>query len=118
MLLSTADVERLERAGYNRQTFARYDEHGFVRLKNRQGFCVFYDLEKWRCQVYEHRPVGCRIYPVIYSEQEGIVPDDLCPRQATVSKKELQRKSRDLMDLLRRIDNEAHARVVETIGRE
>ncbi|MFW9986574.1 MAG: YkgJ family cysteine cluster protein [Candidatus Odinarchaeota archaeon] len=41
MMLSNADVERLEKAGYTRQKFMRYDNHGFARLRNCQGFCVF-----------------------------------------------------------------------------
>jgi len=118
MLLSNADIERLERLGYDRQKFVRYDRHGFARLKNRHGLCVFYDVEKCRCQIYRHRPLGCRIYPVIYSEQEGIVVDDLCPMQNTVSKIELKREGKKLMELLQNIDNEAHARVVENIRRE
>jgi hypothetical protein len=34
MMLSNADVERLDRMGYDREKFARYDRHGFVRLRN------------------------------------------------------------------------------------
>ena len=107
MMLSDADVERLERVGFSRQKFVRYDRHGFVRLKNCRGFCLFYDVEKCRCKIYEHRPFGCRIYPVIYSEQEGIVVDDLCPMKNTVSKIELERKGKKVIELLQRIDNEA-----------
>jgi hypothetical protein len=107
MMLSDADVERLERMDYNRLEFARYDRHSFVRLRNRRGFCVFYDVEKCRCRIYRHRPLGCRIYPVIYGEQEGIVLDDLCPMKNTVSKMELKRKGKRLMELLQRIDTEA-----------
>jgi len=113
MMLSNADVERLEKMGYHRQKFARYDRHGFVRLKNRLGFCVFYDSEKCRCSIYEHRPSGCRIYPVICSEQEGIVLDDLCPMKDTVSKIELKRKGKSVMELLQRIDAEATITEVE-----
>jgi len=36
-----------------------------------------------------HGPLGCRVYPVICSEQEGIVVDDLCPMKSTVSRIEL-----------------------------
>jgi Fe-S-cluster containining protein len=111
MLLSQADIERLEGAGHDGQKFVQYDKQGFARLKNRHGLCVFYDGDKCRCQVYAHRPLGCRIYPVIYSEQEGIVVDDLCPTHTAVSKTELERAGRKLMKLLRRIDTEAHARV-------
>ena len=108
MLLSSADVERLERrAGYDRQKFVRSDKHGYVRLKNRRGFCVFYDVEKCRCKIYKHRPLGCRIYPVIYGEQGGIVVDDLCPMKNTVSEKELKRKGKKVIELLQKIDNEA-----------
>ncbi len=118
MMLSNADIERLERLSHDRQKFVRYDRHGFARLKNRHGLCAFYDVEKCRCKIYRHRPLGCRIYPVIYSEQEGIVVDDLCPMQSTVSKIELEREGKELIELLQRIDNEAHARVVKNICRD
>jgi Fe-S-cluster containining protein len=110
MMLSNTDIERLERLGHDRQKFVRHDRHGFARLKNRHGICVFYDFEKCRCQIYKHRPLGCQIYPVIYSKQEGIVVDDLCPMQNSVSKIELKREGKKLMELLQRLDNEAHAR--------
>jgi Fe-S-cluster containining protein len=110
MMLSTADIERLEKAGYDRQEFTRYDKHGFAKLRNRRGFCVLYDATKRRCKIYEHRPEGCRIYPVVYSEEEGIVVDDLCPMKATVSEIELRRKGRKVIALLQRIGNEATSR--------
>jgi Fe-S-cluster containining protein len=107
MMLSNADVERLERVCYNSQKFVRVDKHGFARLRNRRGYCVFYDAEKRRCKAYAHRPLGCRIYPIIYSEEEGIIVDDLCPMKRTVSGVELRRKGENVVELLRRIDNEA-----------
>jgi Fe-S-cluster containining protein len=110
MMLSNADVERLEKVGYTRQKFMRYDNHGFARLQNCHGFCVFYDVVKCRCLIYEHRPLGCRIYPVIYSEQEGIVVDSLCPMKNTVSEMELKRKGKKVVELLQRMDNEATSR--------
>ena len=111
MMLSNTDIEHIERLDHDRQKFVRYDMHGFARLQNRCGICVFYDVAKCCCRIYRHRPLGCRIYPVIYSDQEGIVVDDLCPMQNTVSKAELKREGKKLMELLQRIDNEAHARV-------
>ena len=107
MMLSNVDLKRLERVGYNRKKFVRSDRHGFVRLKNCHGYCVFYDVEKSRCKIYKHRPLGCQIYPVIYSEQEGIVVDDLCPMKNTISEKELKRKGKKVTELLQKIDNEA-----------
>ena len=107
MLLSNADIERLERIGFAREKFVRFDRHVFVRLRNHHGFCVFYDVERCRCRVYRHRPLGCRVYPVIFSEREGVIVDDLCPMGSTVSKVELDRKGKRLMRLLQRIDAEA-----------
>ncbi len=117
-MVSNTDIERLERLGHDIQKFVRYDRHGFVKLRNRHGFCVFYDSVKCRCKIYGHRPLGCRIYPVIYSEQEGIVVDDLCPMQDTVSEAELGREGERLIELLKRIDNEAHTRLIEGVCRE
>jgi Fe-S-cluster containining protein len=110
MMLSTADIERLEKAGYDRQEFTRYDKHGFAKLRNRRGFCVLYDTVKRRCKIHEQRPEGCRIYPVVYSEEEGIVVDCLCPMKATVSEVELRRKGRKVVALLQRIGREAASR--------
>jgi Fe-S-cluster containining protein len=110
MLLSSADIERLERASYDSRKFARSDKHGYVRLKNRRGFCVFYDVGEYRCRVYELRPFGCRLYPVIFSEQEGIVVDDLCPAKNSISRSEMKRKGKKIMELLQRIDGEAASR--------
>lgn len=107
MLLSNSDNERLERVGHNKQNFVRYDKLGFARLRNHNGFCVFYDVAKHRCGIYRHRPTGCWIYPVIYKEQEGIAVDDLCPMKNTVSEIELKRKGKKVIELLQRIDNEA-----------
>jgi len=110
MMLSNADIERLERVGYCRQKFVRCDDYGFVRLRNCHGFCVFYDVERCRCKIYKHRPLGCRIYPVIYSEQEGVVVDDLCPMKNTISENQLRSKGKRVVELLRRIDKEAASR--------
>ncbi len=109
MMLSNADVERLERRGFVRHKFVRYDRYGFARLKNRGGLCIFYDAENCRCKVYKHRPLGCRIYPVIYCGQEAVV-DALCPMKNTVSAIELKRKGKDVIELLQRIDDEAASR--------
>jgi len=110
MMLSNADVERLEKSGYNMHRFSRCDKHGFIILKNRRGLCFFFDLERHRCRIYRLRPLGCRIYPVIFSEQDGIIIDDLCPNKNTINKSELRKKGKKIMELLQKIDNEASLR--------
>jgi Fe-S-cluster containining protein len=107
MLLSRVDVKRLKKLGYSPKEFAFYDENGFTRLKNREGYCVFFDFNKRKCRIYENRPLGCRIFPVIFSEEEGIVVDDICPMKNTVSKRDLNQKGKILVDLLQQIDCEA-----------
>jgi Fe-S-cluster containining protein len=110
MLLSETDIKRLERAGYARPDFVQCNKQGFVQLRNKRGYCIFYDMKKHRCRVYRIRPSGCRIYPVLLSEQEGIVADDLCPMRDTLSKAEIESKGRRVIKLLGIIDREAEKR--------
>jgi len=112
MLLSKADIERLEEIGYERQGFVRYDREGLAKLRNCRDYCVFYDVETHRCKVYRHRPLGCRIYPVIYGEEIGIIVDDICPMKNTVTEVELEKKRKEVMKLLKRIDAEAESRLL------
>ena len=110
MLLSNEDIKRLDGVTGLRQKFTRQDNRGYVRLRNREGFCIFYDREKHRCRVYQHRPSGCRVYPIVYDEREGVVVDSLCPRKATVTTEDLKRKGDAVIRLLQRIDREAASR--------
>jgi Fe-S-cluster containining protein len=110
MLLSTADIERLERKGHAREFFARFDPKGYVTLRNYRGYCVFYDLEKRRCKVRADRPLGCRIYPVIYDEEKGIVVDSVCSAQSTLTERQKAKRGKKVLKLLKKIDNEAKKR--------
>ncbi|RLI14417.1 YkgJ family cysteine cluster protein [Candidatus Bathyarchaeota archaeon] len=114
MPLSEADIKRLEKAGFHREDFVQYDSRGYARLQNREGYCVFYDKKRRRCRVYKYRPLGCRIYPIIFSEDEGIIVDDLCPMKDTVSKSEVKKKGMLLVRLLRKLDEEAESRLLRT----
>jgi len=114
MPLSKADIKRLEKAGFRREDFVQYDSRGYARLQNREGYCVFYDKKRRRCRVYKYRPLGCRIYPIIFSEDEGIIVDDLCPMKDTVSKSEVKKKGMLLVRLLRKLDEEAESRLLRT----
>lgn len=107
MLLSKSDIRLLESAGYESGEFVRVNGQGFAQLRNRREHCVFYQTDKGRCGVYRYRPLGCRIYPVIYSMTEGVVADNLCPLAETISRAEIDSKAERLIRLLRRIDSEA-----------
>ena len=110
MLLSAEDIKRLERKGYDRDFFVRFDSEGYATLRNYRGCCVFYDAGKKRCKVRAHRPLGCRIYPVIYDEAKGIVVDSICPSHSSVTEKQRVRRGRKVLKLLETIDAEAKKR--------
>jgi Fe-S-cluster containining protein len=113
MLLSLRDIERLERKGYNRNFFVRFDSEGYATLKNQCGYCVFYDTKKRRCKVRTHRPAGCRIYPVIFHENKGIIVDPICPSRDSVTEKQKAKEGQKVLKLLRTIDAEAKRRCCE-----
>jgi Fe-S-cluster containining protein len=110
MLLSAEDIERLERKGFSKEFFAWFDRAGYAKLRNREGHCVFYDVEKRRCNVYADRPLGCRLYPVIYDETKGIVVDSICHAQGTLTEGKKERKGKKVLKLLEKIDAEAEKR--------
>ena len=105
MELSSKDIERLEEAGYRREQFAFIDGD-VVRLRNVDGWCYFYSLTDKRCRVYGKRPLGCYLYPVVYSVNDGVIADELCPKGQMISRQELRAKGRILVDHLREMDDE------------
>ncbi|MCX8150618.1 MAG: YkgJ family cysteine cluster protein [Candidatus Bathyarchaeota archaeon] len=107
MLLSKEDIDRLEAKGYPKEVFVRYDDSGYAILRNRGGHCVFYNTEKTQCDVYLVRPSGCRVYPVIYDEDKGIITDSICHAHETVTEREKKRKGKIVLKLLEKIDREA-----------
>ena len=110
MLLSLEDIRRLEKKGYDRSFFVRFDKEGYALLRNRQGYCVFYNTSERLCNAYAYRPSGCRVYPVILDEDKGIIVDDICHSQATISDVEKDRKGKLVIKLLEKIDSEAITR--------
>ena len=107
MLLSERDVTRLVKKGFSKNYFVKYDKQGYFQLKNREGYCVFYDPKKRQCNVYADRPSGCRVYPVILDEEKGIVLDDICDSRNTITEREKKIKGKKVIRLLERIDSEA-----------
>ena len=107
MLLSEKDITHLEKKGFSKNHFVKYNKQGYAQLKNRDGYCVFYDPKKGQCNVYTDRPSGCRVYPVILDEEKGIILDDICDSRNTITEKEKNQKGKRVIKLLSRIDNEA-----------
>lgn len=115
MLLSAADIARLEKRGHSPDLFVRFDGDGYAYLRNRQGCCVFYNSAERRCAVYAFRPSGCRVYPVIYDEENGVVVDFICHAQETITEQDKNRKGRRVFNLLETIDREAQKRKTNKI---
>jgi len=103
MLLSKEDIKRLEWLGFSREDFTVTGGDGLTRLRNVGELCFFYGPEEKKCQVYEYRPLGCFIYPVIYSNDDGVITDEFCPTRHTISKRELKMKGQILLKHLEKI---------------
>ena len=113
MLLSNEDIERLERKGFVKDFFVRFDKEGYAVLRNLNGVCVFFDVEKRVCRERANRPLGCRIYPVMLDEDKGVVIDDICPARKTITEKQKAKKGKKVRELLKKIDAEAEKRHLE-----
>ncbi|HVL88314.1 MAG TPA: YkgJ family cysteine cluster protein [Candidatus Thermoplasmatota archaeon] len=77
MPLSAADVARLESATRRPASDFAQTRDGLLRLRNVAGACVF--LRQGRCSVYDARPEGCRLYPFVWAQGEGVRRDADCP---------------------------------------
>lgn len=77
MPLTSFDIERISKQGYRIKDFVvkRRRER---QLKNVNGGCVF--LGDNGCKIYSFRPEGCRLYPLVYDEDDrkGVI-HDFCP---------------------------------------
>jgi len=79
MPLSQRDIMRIESLGYSRDFFVDIHD-GWLQLKNRDGLCVFHDGRK--CLIYEHRPEGCQLYPIIFDKDTNCaILDEECPHR-------------------------------------
>jgi Fe-S-cluster containining protein len=106
MELSIQDIARLEEKGYHLKEFTIIDD-GVARLRNVDGYCYFYSRTDEKCKIYENRPMGCYLYPVVYLANKGAIVDELCPMRQTISEQELKTKGKILEKLLKKIDNES-----------
>jgi hypothetical protein len=80
MILLKDDVQRIVSLGFKEDFFA-VEFRGFRKLRNYNGRCIFHDGEQ--CTIYPNRPLGCRLYPVIFDEDlNHPVMDRLCPFRA------------------------------------
>ncbi len=105
MILLISDVRRLSSMGYRVSEFAVFDGR-YYRLRNVDGHCYFYEPVRGVCKVYKYRPLGCRIYPIIWVEGLGPVVDSECPLASELSTDELKLGIRMINEFLRKLRTE------------
>ena len=110
MPLSDLDLKRILKLGHRLEHFAVKTEEG-SRLKNSSGRCVF--LQQEGCEIYPHRPEGCKLYPIIYNKDMNAALDDDCPHRDKfeISKTTIQKIS----DLVSKLEYERDQRKQSTI---
>ncbi len=94
MQLSKADVKRIEKLGFKVDDFSEVKD-GVRVLRNVDGKCFF--LKEGKCSIYDSRPLGCKLYPVVWDvERRKAVVHDFCPLASSISKVTLKRAERVL----------------------
>ncbi len=104
MTLTKKDADRIDKIGYDRKDYLIKAKDGFCELRNIDGHCYFYDADTKLCKIYEHRPDGCRYYPIVYHfRKRKCVTDGDCPSRETVDRDEIRgicHKVRNLVNTL------------------
>jgi hypothetical protein len=99
MPLTRLDIKRICDLGYQESEFVILVE-GEKRIRNVQDECYF--LKQNRCTIYPDRPVGCRIYPLVFYEERGrAVIDTDCPHHDKFQKTDVDIEK--LMEAIREI---------------
>ncbi len=108
MTLTKADAERIDKLGYDRKEYLRLANDGFCELVNVDGHCYFYVPETGLCKIYEHRPEGCRYYPIVYNARKRkCVVDGDCPSGSTVTRQEIRDICHRVRNLIEQLMREA-----------
>ena len=98
MPLSCEDIKRIENLGYDMKDFS-LEKDGVRVLKNVDGKCYF--LKGGRCTIYEFRPLGCRIYPIVYDvERNKATVDEFCPLHREIPASQVKKFEKVLLKLI------------------
>lgn len=107
MVLTTQDIRTLEKLGYEPRTFVA-QRNGWLQLRNSKGRCVFHNGTI--CTIYEHRPEGCVLYPIVFNkDHRRAIYDRGCPQKQCFPLSPT--KERQLHFLIQRLEAERRNRV-------
>ena len=102
MVLSYNDIENIQKMGYDHQFFVS-ERKGWLQLQNNNGRCVFHNGT--RCTIYDNRPEGCTLYPVVYNtDANSAILDNECPQKQYFSLSKA--KSQQLDNLISQLEKE------------
>lgn len=103
--LTNEDIVRIIKIDHlNFHDYAFEKTDGTYQLKKP---CFFYHSYHRICTIYKHRPLGCKIYPVVLDDVATV--DTFCPGHAEV--KDPVRKTIILQHYLKSIEREAQERL-------
>lgn len=108
MPLLIEDIERIKRLGFDYNYFD-INRDNWLQLKNYDGRCIFNDGKQ--CLIYENRPEGCKIYPIIYDEDKNCVTlDEDCPHRVEFKISEIDRRM--VISLVTKLKDERRQRTL------
>ena len=110
MSLSNEDIEQIKGLGFATKFFITKRD-GWLQLKNYNGRCAFYNGVG--CSIYENRPEGCKLYPIIYDKDKNcaVLDEDCSHREKfEISKTAIQQVS----DLVSKLECESAQRKKST----
>jgi len=91
MILLPNDIHRISDLGFDTSFFVDCSS-GYPRLRNVDGHCVFLNPVDNSCTIYPYRPLGCRLYPIVYDlDKDTVAVDEDCPQNIHVDKKMLHK---------------------------
>jgi Fe-S-cluster containining protein/dUTPase len=104
MPLTEDDLAGLTALGHGPEAFSVMSPDGRTTLANVNGRCHFLGSDGL-CIVYDHRPEGCALYPLVLDETSGaVVVDEVCPHGAEV--RPSRRDTDRVRSLLARLERE------------
>ncbi|MCR8453715.1 MAG: YkgJ family cysteine cluster protein [Crenarchaeota archaeon] len=102
MPLTIDDIKRIVRLGYEPEHFMEFN-NGLWRLKNVNGKCVFLN-ERGLCEIHKHKPVGCRLYPIIEVDGTCTVDFEYCKFAYAITEEEIKKLCRYVVALNKLLD--------------
>ncbi len=112
MLLANEDIERIvERTNLSRNQFSILNG-GYLRLRNKDDYCIFLNPKERKCSIYDIRPIGCRFYPVIYDPYlKKCVVDKDCSNKYNVPSDLIIKKCSKLENFIKKLEKERKDRL-------